>query len=228
MEAYRNGNNAIPTDPTGIFYYTLNLTLTFLFFISITSLDYYGEFKAVPPLEFCYSRVSQNSQGAGAEGAVADCESQNNSQKSVKGIIFYSVALSPYFLIGLGNMGYSWSLFRLFQITAQRIRQSVSKQTFREFIFSIILLCGITILFSPNYYYKRWTYLNNSVYMITVCTFLLIADILKAPLTIKLTFGVNQNSQRRARNVRRATALEHVPLERLNNASAVEGSLTGI
>ena len=211
MEAYRNGNNAIPTDPTGIFYYTLNLTLTFLFFISITSLDYYGEFKAVPPLEFCYSRVSQN-----------------NSQKSVKGVIFYSVALSPYFLIGLGNMGYSWSLFRLFQITAQRIQQSVSKQTLREFIFSIILLCGITILFSPNYYYKRWTYLNNSVYMITVCTFLLIADILKAPLTIKLTFRVNQNSQRRARNVRRATVLEHVPLERLNNASAVEGSLSGI
>ena len=147
-----------------------------------------------------------------------------------EGSNFKSICSECHHSIGLRrtNMGYSWSLFRLFQITAQRIRQSVSKQTLREFIFSIILLCGITILFSPNYYYKRWTYLNNSVYMITVCTFLLIADILKAPLTIKLTFGVNQNSQRRARNVRRATVLEHVPLERLNNASAVEGSLSGI
>ena len=213
MDASHNGN-VIPTDQRSVFNYILNLCFFFLFYTVLTIVDYYCEFHAIPPLDLC---VSHNSQ----------------PKPTLNELILYSVALAPYFLLAFGYLGYSWSLFRLHGQNllqsvgnrTQRIRESLNHQIpFRDFIFSIILLFVIAILGSPNYYLKHWMNVNTSEYKITVCMILLIADILKAPLTIKLTFRVNRTNQRNTREDRRLAILEHAELERLNNAAATEGS----
>ena len=49
-------------------------------------------------------------------------------------------------MFGLGNMGYSWSLFKSLGDQTQRIRESLHKQIpLRDFIFSIILIFVIVI-----------------------------------------------------------------------------------
>ena len=134
-------------------------------------------------------------------------------------------------MIGFGYMQSSWSLFRLHGQNlpqnlgnrTQRIRESLNKQIpFRELIFSIVLIFVTAIMGSPNYYPIN---IHAPEYQITVYMFILITDILKGPLTIKLTFRLNHNNQRQTRNDRRLAILEHAELERLNNANTTEESL---
>ena len=212
MDASHNGN-VIPTDQRSIFNYLYSSLFVFLFYTSVTIVDHYGEFHSLPPLQFCLG-VS------------------HNSQPTLKDLILFFVAGAPYYLIGFGYMQSSWSLFRLHGQNlpqnlgnrTQRIRESLNKQIpFRELIFSIVLIVFVTaIMGSPNY---NPINVLAPEYLINVCIFLLIIDILKVPLTIKLTFRLNHNNQRQTRNDRRLAILEHAELERLNNANATEGSL---
>ena len=194
MDASYNGNggNMILTDQKSVFNYALYLTLFFLFYTGLTIIDHYFEFHSIPPLELCVSRF-------------------RNSQQTVKELSLYSVAVAPYFLLSLGNMGYSWSLFKSLGDRTQRKRESLHKQIpLREFIFSIILLFGIVLLGLPNYQMSVYF----SEYYITVSVIIVIGDILKAPLTIKLAFKVNHQNQRKTKEDRRMAILEHARLER--------------
>ena len=200
MDASYNGNggNMILTDHKSVFNYALFLTLFFLFYTGLTIIDHYFEFHSIPPLELCVSRF-------------------RNSQQTLKELSLYSVAVAPYFLLSLGNMGYSWSLFKSLGDRTQRKRESLHKQIpLREFIFSIVLLFVMAIIGTPNYQMNVYT----SEYKITACVIILVADILKGPLTIKLAFRVNHKNQRKTKEDRRLAILEHATFERLNNASS--------
>ena len=194
MDASYNGNggNMILTDQKSVFNYALYLTLFFLFYTGLTIIDHYFEFHSIPPLELCVSRF-------------------RNSQQTLKELSLFSVAVAPYFLFGLGNIGYSWSLFKSLGDRTQRKRESLHKQIpLREFIFSIILLFVIVLLGSPNYQMNVYF----SEYYITASVIIVIGDILKAPLTIKLAFKVNHQNQRKTKEDRRMAILEHARLER--------------
>ena len=193
MDASNNGNggNMILTDTNAVLNYALNLILFFLFYIVLTIIDNYFEVHSLPPLAMCVSH--------------------NWSQQTLKELSLFSVAVAPYFLFGLGNIGYSWSLFKSLGNRTERIRESLHKQIpLREFIFSIILLFVIVLLGSPNYQISVYF----SEYYITVSVIIVIGDILKAPLTIKLAFKVNHQNQRKTKEDRRMAILEHARLER--------------
>ena len=199
MDASNNGNggNMILTDTNAVLNYALNLILFFLFYIVLTIIDNYFEVHSLPPLAMCVSH--------------------NWSQQTLKELSLFSVAVAPYFLFGLGNIGYSWSLFKSLGNRTERIRESLHKQIpLREFIFSIVLLFVMAIIGTPNYQMNVYT----SEYKITVCVIILVADILKGPLTIKLAFRVNHKNQRKTKEDRRLAILEHATFERLNNASS--------
>ena len=173
MDASDNGNggNMILTDTNAVVNYALNLILFFLFYIVLTIIDHYYEVHSIPPLAMCVSH--------------------NWSQQTLKELSLFSVAVAPYFLFGLGNIGYSWSLFKSLGNRTQRIRESLHKQIpLREFIFSIILLFVIVLLGSPNYQMSVYF----SEYYITASVIIVIGDILKAPLTIKLAFKDNHQN----------------------------------
>ena len=55
-----------------------------------------------------------------------------------------------------------------------------------------------------------------SEYYITASVIIVTADILKAPLTIKLAFRVNHTNQRKTKEDRRKAILDHARLERMN------------
>ena len=199
MDASDNGNggNMILTDTNAVVNYALNLILFFLFYIVLTIIDHYYEVHSIPPLAMCVSH--------------------NWSQQTLKELSLFSVAVAPYFLFGLGNIGYSWSLFKSLGDRTQRKRESLHKQIpLREFIFSIILLFVMAIIGTPNYQMNVFI----TEYKITVCVIILVADILKGPLTIKLAFKVNHKNQRKTKEDRRLAILEHATLEKLNNASS--------
>ena len=74
----------------------------------------------------------------------------------------------------------------------------------------------MAIIGTPNYQMNVYT----SEYKITVCVIILLADIFKGPLTIKLAFRVNHKNQKKSKEDRRMAILETATLERLNNASS--------